>query len=101
MGKARRIRRGVRVWQQLVSKQGKSGLPVREFCQRERINRVLFYRWRTKLSRPERDQQPRIGAREATAVTPFIDLGSLEASAGRCEVRLEFGGGVVLTLARG
>lgn len=101
MSKARRIRRGVAVWQQLVSRQGGSGLSVREFCRRERINAVLFYRWRGKLGRPKRDAQPQIGAREAATLAPFIDLGPLGASTTRCEVRLEFGGGVVLTLARG
>ena len=101
MSKARRMRRGVTVWQQLVAQQGKSGLSVREFCRRERINSVLFYRWRGKLSRPEGNQQPRIGSRQAGALAPFIDLGPIGESAARCEVRLDFGGGVVLTLARG
>jgi hypothetical protein len=100
MSKVRRIRRGVAVWQQLISRQGKSGLSVREFCRRERVNAVLFYRWRGKLSGPKPDPQAKVGARESTAVTPFIDLGALGSGGSRCEVRLEFGGGVVLTLAR-
>jgi hypothetical protein len=91
----------VAVWQQMVSRQGKSGVSVREFCRRERINLVLFYRWRRKLRGPKRDPQPQIGAGETRALAPFIDLGPIGAGAGRCEVRLEFGGGVVLTLARG
>jgi putative transposase len=101
MSTARRIRRGVAVWQQTVSRQRESGVSVREFCRRERINSTLFYCWRRKLKGSKRDRQPQIGAREARALAPFIDLGSIGAGAGRCEVRLDFGGGVVLTLARG
>jgi hypothetical protein len=37
----------------------------------------------------------------AKAVTPFIDLGAVGGSSSRMEVRLELGGGVVLTVARG
>ena len=35
------------------------------------------------------------------SVAPFIDIGAVGAGTSRMEVRLEFGGGVVLTVARG
>ena len=42
------------------------------------------------------------GAEPATEVaTPFIDLGDLRSGGSRFEVRLELGGGVVLSIARG
>jgi hypothetical protein len=34
-------------------------------------------------------------------VAPFIDIGAMGAGSSRMEVRLELGGGVVLTVARG
>jgi hypothetical protein len=37
----------------------------------------------------------------AKAATPFIDIGAVGAGRSRMEVRLELGGGVVLTVARG
>jgi hypothetical protein len=37
----------------------------------------------------------------AKAVTPFIDIGAVGVSERRMEVRLELGGGVILTVARG
>ena len=101
MGKARRIRRGAVVWQQLVSRQRSSGLTVPSFCRRERMNAALFYRWRARLTRQEGDPQPQSDTRQAVAPAPFIDLGALGSGGSRCEVRVDFGGGVVLTLARG
>jgi hypothetical protein len=37
----------------------------------------------------------------AEGAAPFIDLGNLRAGGSRLEVRLELGGGLVLSLARG
>ena len=99
MAQGKRIRRGTEGWLKLCSRQSSCGLTVREFCQRERINASLFRRWHARLS----------GARSVGKVTttpvgaaePFIDLGDLPTGGQRLEVRLDFGGGVVLSIARG
>jgi hypothetical protein len=51
-----------------------------------------------------RDSQTdlRVAARaEAAVAAPFIDLGDLRSGGSRFEVRLELGGGVILSIARG
>ena len=49
MARSKRIRRGTEGWLKLVSRQSSSGLTVRGFCQRERINASLFRRWQLRL----------------------------------------------------
>jgi hypothetical protein len=59
----------------------------------------LFRRWQSRL----------VGSRSVCKVTtapvetsePFIDLGDLRTGGQRLEVRLDFGRGVVLSIARG
>jgi hypothetical protein len=97
----KRVKRSAAVWRELFRRQGSSGLAAAEFCRRERINAGLFRRWRSALSEP---RQPERGAGKPKAAAPpaapFIDLGGLGSSGSRYEVRLELGGGVVLSLAR-
>jgi hypothetical protein len=74
-----------------------SGLPAREFCRREGINASLFRRWQLRLAGSESD------GKVSTAVEvaePFIDLGDLRTNGQRLEVRLDLGGGIVLSIAR-
>ena len=40
------------------------------------------------------------GRTEQQAPSAFIDLGALESGHGRCEIRLDLGGGVVLEVVR-
>jgi|SRR5579859_2030860 len=102
MGQSKRIRRGAAVWRQLFSRQSSSGLSVPEFCRREGINAGLFRRWRSTLkgSEPECRVTNRTG-RAVEVPAPFIDLGDLRSCGPRFEVRLDLGGGVVLSIARG
>lgn len=97
MGQSKRIRRGRTGWLKLFSRQISSGLPVREFCQREGINASLFRRWQARLA------ASRAGGKVSAAVEatePFIDLGDLRTGGPRLEVRLDLGGGLVLSIAR-
>lgn len=40
-------------WRDLVGRQAKSGLSVRQFCERERISQPSFYAWRRRLREAE------------------------------------------------
>jgi transposase-like protein len=102
MGKGKRIRRGTAGWLKLFAQQSRSGLSVPEFCRREGVNASLFRRWRATLK--DSDTEPRVTARTepaAEVAAPFIDLGELRSSSRRFEVRLDMGGGLVLSIARG
>jgi hypothetical protein len=97
-GQSKRIRRGTAGWLKVFSRQSSSGLTVLEFCRREGINGSLFRRWQSRL----------VGSGSGGKVTtpveaaePFIDLGDLRTGGQRLEVRLDFGGGLVLSIARG
>jgi hypothetical protein len=98
MFQRKRIRRGTAGWLQLVSRCAGSGMSVRDFCRREGINATLFRRWQSRLAGSE------YGGKVSTAVEvaePFIDLGDLRSNAQRLEVRLDLGGGIILSIARG
>jgi hypothetical protein len=102
MGQSKRIRRSAAVWRGLFSRQSSSGLSVGQFCAREGINASLFRRWRLTLKDSEPERRELARARPlGQASAPFIDLGDLRSSAPRFEVRLDFGSGVILSIARG
>jgi len=100
MDQVKRIKRSEATWRELFVRQVSSGMSVLEFCRAEKINPGVFRRWRSMLNGG-------IAAKETAsrtvpkAVTPFIDIGAVGAAPSRMEVRLELGGGVVLTVARG
>ena len=103
----KRVKRSVATWRELFRRQTSSGLVTAEFCRREGINAGLFRRWRAALAEPKRDRggasRTRGKPEALEAVTaPFIDLGGLgSAGAPRFDIRLELGGGIVLSIARG
>ncbi len=103
MSKAIR-RRDAESRQELVARQIRSGLSVRDFCRREGLNAWTFYGWRSQLRcRAPVDEAPSTGAAAAEEpASGFIDLGALGGgSSSRCEIRLDLGGGVVLQVVRG
>jgi transposase-like protein len=102
MGQSKRIRRGTAGWRKLFSRQSSSGLSVPEFCRREGINAGLFRRWRSTLKDSQTERRATARTEPKAAVSaPFIDLGDLRSDGPRFEVRLDLGGGVVLSIARG
>lgn len=36
-------------WRMVIQLQGESGLPIREFCEREGVSQASFFAWRRKL----------------------------------------------------
>ena len=103
MSKAIR-RRDAESRRELVARQIRSGLSVRDFCRREGLNAWTFYGWRSQLRcRAPVDEGPSTGdAGAGEPASGFIDLGALgSGSSSRCEIRLDLGGGVVLQVVRG
>jgi hypothetical protein len=122
-GLERGRRLGAQGWEQILERQRVSGLSIQRFCQREGIAVSGFYRWRSQLGlQPQRlDRVAR--PRQAGTAGDFLDLGALLQSS-TCEpaasaasaasaagatgatgapslmLRLDLGGGVVLTLER-
>jgi hypothetical protein len=88
MEQGKRIHRDEATWREIFARQAASGLLVSQFCRQEKINPGMFRRWRSALE----------GAQASGK--PFVDLGALAGSS-RCEIRLELGGGVVLSVVRG
>ena len=97
-------RRSEQTWRELVTQQVDSGVSVQAFCERERLNVNTFYGWRSKLRTRTAVNAGKASVSTAKVSDPaggFIDLGSLEDSASRYEIRLDLGGGVVLQVVRG
>lgn len=95
-------RRTVQEWQALVTGHWGSGLSVVAYCERERISRASFHRWRARRGRSvtrDDDGGERVGV--ATARAAFVDLGALRERGSRLELRLDLGEGWVLQIARG
>lgn len=101
----KRVKRSEATWRELFARQAASGATVTEFCRTEGVNAGLFRRWRAKLAARPRSHGQRTHKPQAVQVkapaAPFIDLGGLRPDSGRFEVRLELGGGMVLSIGRG
>ena len=105
MEKMGRERRSESAWREIVSRQAESGLSVQAFCEREGIKAASLYGWRARL---QQEAQGRISTESAPrkprsekSTGEFIDLGALDSSRFRFEVRLDLGGGVLLHVVRG
>jgi putative transposase len=101
MDQIRRIKRSEATWREIFARHVSSGMSVLEFCRAEGINPGVFRRWRSMLNGDGMQGAKTQARAAAKAVTPFIDIGAVGADRSRMEVRLELGGGVVLTVARG
>jgi hypothetical protein len=96
----KRRRLSADAWSAMVEKFEASGQSEEVFCQQERVSLASLRRWRTK-SRPEpAKKRPARRAVADVEAASFVDLGGLPMRGGQLEVRLDFGGGVVLQLSR-
>jgi transposase-like protein len=102
MQQNKRRRLGAEAWRGMVERFEGSGLSAEGFCEQEGISLASLYRWRVKFRQDASSELPkRAGALAATAeAAEFVDLGALRPGS-RFELRLDFGGGVVLQLSRG
>ena len=96
---------GENAWRELLRRFAQGDESISAFCQREGLSANTFHRWRARLAVSE---APRSGAsptKAADASTPhFVELGALcapPAGAGRFELKLDLGAGVVLHVVRG
>lgn len=99
-------------WREVFGRFEGSGESVSGFCKREGLHTSSFRRWRRRLAGNAvtpiamQSQQPR-GPKLQAPVASFIEMGPTEpmaaakVSAGRLEVRLELGAGLVLHVVRG
>jgi hypothetical protein len=94
----RRLR--AEAWPAMVSRFAGSGMTPEAFSQQQRVSLASLKHWQAQLQQASPGkttvmtsaQPPRAG---------FVDLGSLQGSEARVELRLDLGGGVLLTLSRG
>jgi transposase-like protein len=65
-----------RLWQCRVAQWRRSGLSVREFCERESLSQPAFYSWRRELARRERSEAPAAGLtpRRAAQAAAFVPV---------------------------
>lgn len=80
-----RVRRSPDEWRDLLTRFTGSGLDLREFCRKEKINLTSFQRWQKRLANPKRTA-------EFIDVTPARDVASPWA------VEIELASGTVLRL---
>lgn len=96
----KRTRRSAATWGELMDRQRASGLSVTDYCQREGLSRSVFTRWRARLSARATRAVKRVAVGKARpAPASFVEVGELIGAP--CTLRLELGGGVVLTIERG
>lgn len=107
-------RRSKEAWRALIAGQATSGETIEAFCRSQGVSRSSFVRWRSLLSAvaaaPDVSLQ-RAAHHNVRPVVPeqsarpyFIDAGEIglgSSGAHPLEIRLELGGGMVLTIRRG
>jgi hypothetical protein len=100
MQTVKRRRLSADAWSAMVEKFEASGLPEEVFSQQERVSLASLQRWRTKPRSESGKKLPPPRAAASVGTASFVDLGGLPMRSGHLEVRLDFGGGVVLQLSR-
>lgn len=103
-------RRSRSQWTQVVKEFSASTLTVSQYCEQNGISESNFYRWRSLLAGKPGELARKSIRRVSPPAKGFVDLGPLDrvpvnspvsVPEARIDLRLEFGGGVVLTVSRG
>ena len=100
-GKGGWVRRSASEQRTMLRRYAASGQSAAAFCRREGISTASLYRWQA-LHGAALVQRNEVSPAERAA--GFVDLGALSMpmpSAGRLEVKLDLGEGLVLHLVRG
>lgn len=86
-----------RYWQKVIREAARSGLSIREFCRRRRLQENQFYRWQRRLKEGRRPQTLRGGGRgQATFALVSEEPGDVAAGielvlANGCRIRISRG----------
>jgi hypothetical protein len=106
MDRSKRRRLGPSGWREVMRRFDASASSVQAFCSREGLSTASFYRWRERLQSEGGGSAKPLAlpwspalARKSEAGS-FVDLGSLLGASGALELKLDLGGGVVLSLWR-
>ncbi len=100
-------RHGEEAWRTMIERQRASGLSILAFCEREGVSRSSFGRWRSLLAKRATGEPNEFTVDERPAVAAqrggFVDAGMLRMGgvSESVEMRLELGGGIVVTIRRG
>ena len=104
----RQQRHGERGWRAILEQHRRSGMSIEAFCAREGLSRASFGRWRARLGGVARDtaidRAEAIGPGGEPRAVGFVDVGVLRTdgvTVEPVEIRLELGGGIVVTIRRG
>jgi hypothetical protein len=89
-----RVRRTSSEWKKIIDRQGKSGLSIQAFCEKEEVSRGAFATWKRRL-RGSHMSRKRPEFVEVTRPTRASPLPSLVLSEGT-SFELAFPGGVTL-----
>lgn len=103
MQKSKRRRLSADAWRGMLERFEGSGLSAESFCEQEGISLPSLKRWRLKIGQDASEAVTKRADRSnaAAEAAEFVDLGALRAGGSRLELRLDFGGGVILQLSRG
>jgi hypothetical protein len=102
-GTERAGRRSRAQWQSLIERGERSPLGIAAFCRAEGVSTVSFYTWRKRLRQPPAPEGGSASGERQVADATFLDLGALGGGgggAGRWDIELALGDGVVLRLRR-
>ena len=90
-------------WRNHLARQASSGKSIAAFCRDESLPEWSFYAWRARLNNRASKLAPTL----EQVATPFIDLGVVKGHAiptpainPNVEVRIDLGGGMLLTITR-
>ena len=90
-------------WRNHLARQASSGKSIAAFCRDESLPEWRFYAWRARLN----DRAPKTSPPLKMVAKPFIDLGIVKSNAVptpaitlSLEVRIDLGGGMLLTITR-
>lgn len=93
------------IWRGVLGRFSGSGLSVRAFCRRERLNEASFYAWRRTIAQRDAERagqaRSRPTRRQPPAFLPAVVTSESSRDSGRtahCAVTLELAGGRVLRL---
>lgn len=88
-------------WRKLIGEAARSGLSVREFCRRRRLNENLFYAWRRELKFRDQEKGSSRNKKGVGSSGPTFALVSTDGEVESAGIELVLEGGRKLRISRG